>query len=263
MTVVEISDRVRVGAGQPLVLIAGPCVVESEAVMTEAAEGIMRVAEAQGVGLVFKSSYEKDNRSVPDAYRGPGLEAGLQQLVALKQRFGFPVLTDVHRISDVAAAAGAVDVLQVPAFLCRQTSLLEAVGRAECAINLKKGQFMSPEAMAGTLAKVRAVGGTRVLLTERGTSFGYDRLVCDMCAVAQMQQLGCPVAVDAGHAANRREDIAALACAGVAAGADALFVECHPDPANALSDDKRMLSIEELAVLLPRLIKIAQAVRTS
>jgi 2-dehydro-3-deoxyphosphooctonate aldolase (KDO 8-P synthase) len=186
---------------------------------------------------------------------------GLEILAAVKDQCGCAVLTDVHRIADIAATAQIVDVLQVPAFLSRQTSLLEAVGRTDRALNLKKGQFMSPQEMAGALAKVRGVGGDRVIVTERGTTFGYDRLVCDLTAVPRMQVYGCPVAVDAGHASNQPSDITVLAYAGVAAGADALYLECHPDPANARCDERRMLSLAQLEELLPRLVRIAEAVR--
>lgn len=260
MSVVKL-EQLSLGAGQPLALIAGPCVAESEDLLLTTAAALVELTQRHGVGLVFKSSYEKDNRTVPEAFRGPGLEAGLASLAAVKARFGCPVLTDVHRTSDVALAAEVVDILQVPALLCRQTSLLEAVGRAGCAVNVKKGPFMSPRAMAGAVAKVRGAGGTRVMLTERGTTFGYDRLVCDVTAVPDMQALGVPVVFDAGHASNAPSEIQTLACAGVAAGADAIYIECHPDPANALSDDKRMLSLRQLDGLLPKLVRIAHTLR--
>jgi len=261
MSVVQITDEIAVGGGQPLLLISGPCVIETASVMTDAVSRLAALARDNGVPLLFKSSYEKDNRASGDAFRGPGLQRGLECLAALKQQFGIALLTDVHRVSDVKAAADVVDVVQVPAFLCRQTSLLEAVGGCQRAVNVKKGQFMGPAGMAAAVAKVRAAGGHRVLLTERGSSFGYDRLVCDLCAIPQMKRLGCPVVFDAGHASNEPGEIATLACAGVAAGADAVFIESHPDPANAQSDDKRMLSISQLEQLLPRLVELFKCVR--
>lgn len=261
MSTVSVAEGVRIGRGQPLVLIAGPCVVEDDEVMFAAADRLVALAAAQRMPLIFKSSYEKDNRTIAEAYRGPGLVRGLACLAALKDRFGCPLLTDVHRPSDVAAAAQVVDVLQVPALLCRQTSLLEAVGAAGRVVNLKKGQFLSPVGLAGSIGKLRGAGAQQVLVTERGNSFGYDRLVCDLAGLGELRALGCPVVLDAGHASNAPSEIIPLACAGVAAGADALFVECHPDPANARSDDRRMLSLDQLEALLPRLLRIAEAVR--
>ncbi|MBK8481415.1 MAG: 3-deoxy-8-phosphooctulonate synthase [Proteobacteria bacterium] len=261
MSTVSVAAGVTIGRGQPLALIAGLCVVESDDVMFVAAERLVAMAAARRLPLIFKSSYEKDNRTIGEAYRGPGLERGLASLAAIKARFGCPLLTDVHRPSDVPAAAQVVEVLQVPALLCRQTSLLEAVGAAGRVVNLKKGQFMSPVGLAGSVGKLRGAGAQAVLVTERGSSFGYDRLVCDLAGLGELQALGCPVVVDAGHASNQPSEIAPLACAGVAAGADALFVECHPDPANARSDDRRMLSLDQLEALLPRIVRIAEALR--
>jgi 2-dehydro-3-deoxyphosphooctonate aldolase (KDO 8-P synthase) len=252
---------ITVGQGHPLALIAGPCVVESDDVMRRSAGALREICAARGVPLIFKASYEKDNRSAAAAHRGPGLMAGLAALARVRAEFGLPLTTDVHRPSDVAAAAQVVDLLQVPALLCRQSSLLEAVGASGQAVNVKKGQFLDGRAMAGAVEKVRAVGATQVLLTERGTAFGSDGLVCDLEDVALMQGLGCPVVLDAGHAANARDQIAVLARCGVAAGADVLFVECHPDPARALCDGKRMLTLVELDALLGVALPIAAALR--
>jgi 2-dehydro-3-deoxyphosphooctonate aldolase (KDO 8-P synthase) len=238
-----------VGQGSPLLLVSGPCVLESEEVALGSAEALRDLARRHEQPIVFKSSYLKDNRSEPDAYRGPGLERGLAMLRRIRDEVGLPVTTDVHRAEDVAAVAEVVDLVQIPALLCRQTSLLEAAGRSGRPVNLKKGQFMSPQAMQGAVAKVRAAGGA-LLLTERGTSFGYDRLVCDFTAIPALQALGCPVLVDAGHASPSRSQIALLARCGVAAGADGLFLECHPDPAHASCDGERMLSLEELSEVM-------------
>jgi 2-dehydro-3-deoxyphosphooctonate aldolase (KDO 8-P synthase) len=239
-----------VGAGSPLLLVSGPCVLESEELALRTAEALVALARRHELPLVFKSSYLKDNRSEPDAYRGPGLEHGLAMLRRIRDELGLTVTTDVHRAEDVPAVAEVVDLVQIPALLCRQTSLLEAAGRSGRPVNLKKGQFMSPQAMQGAVAKVRAVGGGAVLLTERGTSFGYDRLVCDFTSIPVLQALGCPVLVDAGHASTSRSQIALLARCGVAAGADGLFLECHPDPSRARCDGERMLSLEELSSVL-------------
>jgi 2-dehydro-3-deoxyphosphooctonate aldolase (KDO 8-P synthase) len=262
---------IEIGEGRDLVLIAGPCVVESERVMRDAARALVEIAGEVGVPVVFKSSTEKDNRGQASAYRGPGLEPGLTLLSQIRAEFGLPLLSDVHRAEDVPAAARVLDALQVPAFLCRQTSLLEAAGRSGRPVNLKKGQFMSPRAMAGSVEKVRRAaaaagasgpsGSFDVLLTERGSTFGYDRLVSDLTTVPAMQALGCPVVFDAGHASNVPEEIPTLARAGVAAGADALFVECHPDPSSALCDGPRMLSLAGLRDLLAAVLPIARAVR--
>ena len=271
---------VAVGHGHPLALIAGPCVVEDPETMDRTAEALVEACRLAGVGLIFKSSYEKDNRTEASAFRGPGLEAGLELLAGLGRRFGLPLTSDVHRVGDIAAAASVLDLIQIPALLCRQTSLLEAAGRAGRPVNIKKGQFLAPEAMAGAVDKVRQgramagaadkVGpdgaedradGAAVLLTERGSCFGHGGLVCDLTSLSVLRGLGCPTVVDAGHAANRRADIPLLARAGVAAGADALFLEVHPDPERARCDGSRMLSLKELGALLPGLARLARAVR--
>lgn len=254
-------DKIPIGAGHPLVLISGPCVVESDDVMLRTAQGLAEICTELELPLIFKSSYEKDNRSHRDAPRGPGLEAGLATLARVRSDLGLPVTSDVHRVSDVAPAAEILDLVQIPALLCRQTSLLEAAGRCGRPVNLKKGQFLGPRAMAGALEKVRGVGSAEVLLTERGSSFGYERLVCDLTSIPIMQGLGAPVVLDAGHGANNRRWIPLLAQAGVAAGADALFIECHPDPAAASCDGARMLSLQELRTLLAQVVPLARQVR--
>jgi 2-dehydro-3-deoxyphosphooctonate aldolase (KDO 8-P synthase) len=254
---------ISVGTGHPLVVISGPCVVEGEAVMQRAALGLKEICGELGLPLIFKSSFQKDNRTAAEAHRGPGLEAGLALLARLRQEHGFPVLSDVHLPEQVQDAARVLDVLQVPALLCRQTSLLEAVARSGRALNLKKGQFSSVAAMAGAVDKVRRAGARQVLLTERGSSFGPDRLVCDLPGLPRLRALGCPVVMDAGHASNDPSEIPLLARCGVAAGADALFVECHPDPPAALCDGKRMLSLSAMERLLRELAPLARLVRES
>lgn len=260
MPAVQIGD-VLVGPGHPLVLISGPCVVEPGPIMERTAAALTELCGELAVPLIFKSSFEKDNRTEATAHRGPGLERGLAELADLRARHGFPVLSDVHRPSQVEPAARVLDVIQIPAFLCRQTSLLEAAGRSGATVNIKKGQFMTVEATAGSVDKVRRAGGAGVLLTERGSSWGPGRLVCDMSQIPRLAALGCPVVMDAGHAARRREDIGTLARCGVAAGADALFLECHPDPASAPCDGSRMLSLEELRSLLLDVVRLGRAAR--
>lgn len=259
MNTVKIG-HVTIGRLHPLVLISGPCVVESAAVMEQTAAALSELCGELEVPLIFKSSFEKDNRTEASSYRGPGLEEGLAVLTELRARHGFPVLSDVHRPSQVPAAARALDVIQIPAFLCRQTSLLEAAGQSGVAVNIKKGQFMTPDAMAGSVDKVRQTGNTRVLLTERGSTFGPGRLVCDMSGVPQLQTL-CPVVMDAGHAANHRDAIPILARCGVAAGADAVYVECHPEPDRARCDGTRMLSLRQMRGLLEDLVKVGRVSR--
>ena len=213
MNNVTVGD-VTIGRGHPLALISGPCVVESTEVMEQAAAALVEMCGELGVPLIFKSSFEKDNRTEADAHRGPGLEQGLAVLSGLRSRHGFPVLSDVHRVSQVAPAARALDVIQIPAFLCRQTSLLEAAGKSGVPVNIKKGQFMTPGAMAGAVDKVRRSGGAGVLITERGSSAGPGQLVCDMSGIPSLRALGCPVVMDAGHAAGHRDAIATLARCG-------------------------------------------------
>ena len=262
MSFIEVAG-IPIGHGKPLVLIAGPCVVEEKEVMSRTAGALVKMCGEIGLPLIFKSSFEKDNRSAAGSHRGPGLKRGLEYLAYIKEEFDLPLLSDVHRTGDVVLAAVVLDMLQIPAFLCRQTSLLEAVAVSTRPINITKGQFMSPEAMAGSVDKVFRGGGPRsqVMLTERGNSFGYNQIVCDTTAIPALQELGCPVAIDAGHAANHRRHIAALARAGVAAGADALYLECHPDPPSARCDGARMLDLDQMRELLPVIMEISKVVR--
>lgn len=254
---------VSVGEDHPLVLISGPCVVEAVEVMRHTAGRLSEICDAAGIPLIFKSSFEKDNRTEASAHRGPGLERGLDILGRLKREFGFPVTTDVHRETDVPLVAKAVDLVQIPALLCRQSSLLEAAARSGVPLNIKKGQFASGRTMAGAVEKIRRAGGSdvQVMLTERGSCFGRDQIVCDLTELQTLEYLGCPVVMDASHASNTRDQIPLLARCGVAAGADALFLECHPDPDVAPCDGQRMLSLDDLEFMLPGLVRLAKLVR--
>jgi len=239
------------------------------------AEQICRHTEAAGVPVIFKSSFEKDNRSTIDGYRGPGLKKGLELLAKVREAFGLPILSDVHSESSIAAAAEVLDVVQIPAFLCCQTSILVEAGRRSRAVNIKKGQFVAPSGMEGSVNKVRAGGCDQILLTERGSCFGYNRLVSDMTAIPTMQQLGYPVVFDATHivrrygipssetAGGQPEHVPTLARCGVAAGSDALFIEAHVNPREAMCDAASMLPLAELPALLDQVLPIAELVRES
>jgi len=256
----------------PLFLIAGPCVIESEAHATMMAERIAEIANELGVPLVFKASYDKANRSSVTSYRGPGLQEGLRILAAIKKRTGLPVLTDVHEVSHVGPAAEVCDVLQIPAFLCRQTDLLVAVGKSGRVANIKKGQFLSPWDISNAAEKVASTGNEKIILTERGTSFGYKNLVVDMRSFAIMRKLGYPVVFDVTHSVQlpggegkssggQPEFIEPLARAGVAAGVDGIFLEVHDNPAKALSDGTNALPLSGLRGVLEGVSKIASLVR--
>lgn len=260
-----------IGAGCPLALIAGPCVIESREHTLALAEKLADLARARGIPFVFKASYDKANRSSIHSFRGPGLEAGLAILQEVRQSCGVPVLSDVHQVSEVQPAASVLDVLQVPAFLCRQTDLLVAVAATGKPLNVKKGQFMAPWDMQNVLEKARHAGNHQVLLTERGTCFGYNALVVDMRAIPLMQALGAPVVFDATHSTQQpgglgkqsggqRQMATPLALAAVAAGCDALFLEVHEDPDRALSDAATMLPLAQLPGLLDRALRVREAV---
>ena len=257
-----------VGPGQPLLLIAGPCVIESEDHSLRMAEQIAAIARRLGLPYVFKASYDKANRSSGQSFRGPGLDEGLRILSRVRERVGVPVLSDVHDPAQAEAAGPVLDVLQVPAFLCRQTDLLIACGRHGRSVNIKKGQFLAPEKMELAVEKVRAAGCENVLLTERGTFFGYERLVNDMAGLEVMRAFA-PVVFDATHSVQypggsgavtggRREFIPILARAAVAAGVDALFMEVHDDPPRAKSDAATVWPLDELEGLLRKLVGIRQ-----
>ncbi len=263
---------VRVGGGAPLVLIAGPCVIESEAHATMLAERLKQIAGEAGVPFIYKASYDKANRSSVESYRGPGLKEGLRVLGQIKSKLGVPILTDVHDVSQVEAAAKVADVLQVPAFLSRQTDLLVAVGRSGRVVNLKKGQFLSPWEMKHAVEKVATTGNQNIIVTERGASFGYQNLVVDMRSFPILRGLGYPVVFDVTHSVQlpggagrasggQPEFIEPLARAGVAAGVDGVFLEVHEEPARALSDGTNALRLDELPALLGRLKRISELVR--
>ncbi len=265
---VQLRDRT-IGPGFPLYVIAGPCVLEDPDEMLQLAGELAAICRELGLGYCFKSSYTKDNRTSADSYRGPGLQEGLRLLERIGAAHDVPVLTDVHHPEEAAAAAEVAEVLQVPAFLCRQTSLLEAVGRTGRAVNLKKGQFLAPHDLGHAVHKLTAGGCPGVLLTERGSFFGYRDLVVDFRSVAVLHGLGRPVVFDATHSVQtpgstgvatggRPELIPLLARCGVAAGADALFLEVHPEPDRALSDAASQLPLTEFRELLAGLSRFRE-----
>jgi 2-dehydro-3-deoxyphosphooctonate aldolase (KDO 8-P synthase) len=259
---------VRIEPGR-LALIAGPCVLEDDAMAEEIAQEVRRIATALGLPFVFKASFAKANRSSRESYRGPGASRGLASLARIRERVGVPVTSDVHETTDVPEAARALDLLQIPAFLCRQTALLEAAGASGRPVHVKKGQFLDPGSMGRVIEKVRAAGAQGVIVTERGTTFGYGDLVVDMRSIPTMSRLGCPVFFDATHSVQRpggvetggqREFIPALARAAVAAGADGVFIETHPDPPRARSDRESQWPLADLEPLLRSLMKIHQSI---
>jgi len=260
----------RVGAAHRHFLIAGPCVIESEPLVLETAHRIAEIARALNIPYIFKSSYDKANRTSISSFRGPGITEGLAILKKVKDQVGVPVLTDVHSVEEAAQAGEAVDVLQIPAFLCRQTDLLAAAARTGRVVNVKKGQFLSPGEMANVVTKLEESGTRRILLTERGSSFGYNNLVVDMRALPIMRKFGYPVVFDATHSvqlpggggtksSGQREFVAPLACAAAAAGCDGFFMEVHPDPDHAPSDGPNMVPLHDLKQLLERLMRICEA----
>ncbi len=260
------------GAKTPLFLIAGPCVIENEAHAMSMAESLKEIAGAVKVPLIFKASYDKANRSSVSSFRGPGLKDGLRILAKIKKSTGLPILTDVHEVSHVAPAAEVCDVLQIPAFLSRQTDLLVAIGKSGRVANIKKGQFLSPWDIANAAEKVASTGNEKIILTERGTSFGYQNLVVDMRSFPIMRKLGYPVVFDVTHAVQlpggegkssggQPEFIEPLARAGTAIGVDGLFLEVHDNPAKALSDGTNALALGKLQPMLERILQIAALAR--
>jgi 2-dehydro-3-deoxyphosphooctonate aldolase (KDO 8-P synthase) len=255
-----------------LFLIAGPCVIESEKLCLDVASSLKTVCKTIGISYVFKASFDKANRTSAKSFRGPGLEDGLKVLARVRAEFEVPVLTDVHNEVQARAAAEVVDILQIPAFLCRQTDLIEAAVATGRIVNLKKGQFLSPTEMGHVAEKAKRSGAKRVLLTERGTTFGYNNLVADMRSIPIMKSFGCPVIFDATHSvqlpggggdksAGQREFAPVLARAAMAAGADGLFIETHPRPDKALSDGPNMIPLGQMAALLNSLKRVFEAAK--
>jgi len=268
MPEVQLTDDIAMGNGQPLLVVAGPCVIENERLCLDVAARMKEVCASLSLPYVFKASFDKANRTSVSSFRGVGIDEGLRVLALVKRRLGLPVLTDIHTPEQAAPVAAVVDVLQIPAFLCRQTDLLVAAGRTGLPVNIKKGQFMAPEDMARAAEKVRSAGNGRVILCERGTCFGYHDLVVDMRSIVRMRAMGYPVLFDATHSVQQpaalgtqsggeRGMVPALAAAAVAAGADGIFLETHPEPDRALSDSATMLPVESVPALLSRLKAIA------
>lgn len=268
---IEINAQVKVGGTHPLFLIGGPCVIESEKHALFLAREIKKICTDVGIPYIFKASYDKANRSSLQSYRGPGLEPGLNILKAVKEECGVPVLSDVHETHQVEKAAEVLDVIQIPAFLCRQTDLVVEAARTQKPINIKKGQFLSPEEMKNVVEKVLSQNNEKILLTERGTSFGYQNLVFDVRSIPIMKKWGFPVVIDASHCVQRpggektssggdTEFIPYIAAAAVSSGADGVFLEIHDNPDKALSDKHNSLKINKLQALLAALLEIKKAI---
>jgi 2-dehydro-3-deoxyphosphooctonate aldolase (KDO 8-P synthase) len=253
-----------------LVLIAGPCVIESEKLCAQVATFLKKATAKLPITYIFKASFDKANRSSGASFRGPGIDEGLATLAKIRREFDLPVLTDVHSEEQVRAASEVVDVLQIPAFLCRQTDLIEAAAKSGKIVNIKKGQFLAPNDMAQVVKKAQGAGGEKIMATERGTTFGYNNLVADMRSIPIMKRFGCPVIFDATHSVQlpggagdrsggQREFAPVLAKSAVAAGCDGLFIETHPDPEKALSDGPNMIPLREMPKLLATLLAIKKA----
>jgi 2-dehydro-3-deoxyphosphooctonate aldolase (KDO 8-P synthase) len=256
-----------------LTLIAGPCVIESEKLCFDVAASLQKTCAKLGINYVFKASFDKANRTSGKSFRGPGLAAGLTVLARVRDKFELPILTDVHTEEQTANAAEIVDILQIPAFLCRQTDLIEAAVNTGKIVNIKKGQFLSPGEIGRVVDKARSGGGKKILLTERGTTFGYNNLVADMRSIPIMKQTGCPVIFDATHSvqlpggggdksSGQREFAPVLARCALAAGANGVFIETHPDPDKAMSDGPNMIPLAEMSNVLKRLLKVFASVRS-
>jgi 2-dehydro-3-deoxyphosphooctonate aldolase (KDO 8-P synthase) len=261
-----------IGADRPFFLIAGPCVIESEELVLEVAGRLRDITQKLGIPFVFKASFDKANRSSRKSFRGPGLDAGLAALARVRKEIGVPVLTDVHEDTPLADVAAVVDVLQTPAFLCRQTNFIVAVCSQRKPVNIKKGQFLSPWEMQNVVDKARSTGNTDIMVCERGFSFGYNNLVSDMRSLSVMRATGCPVVFDATHSVQlpggkgdasggQREFVPVLARAAVAAGVAGLFMETHPDPARALSDGPNAWPLDRMGSLLTTLVELDLAVK--
>lgn len=265
------GSTIEVGSERPLLLIAGPCVLESEELGLQVASTMQKICIALNISYIFKASFDKANRTSISSYRGPGLDRGLGSLARIKQELGVPVISDIHEPGQAKAAAEVLDIIQIPAFLCRQTDLLTAASATGKPINLKKGQFVSPWEIKNGVNKIRSSGTSQVMLVERGASFGYNNLVVDMRAFPVMRGFDCPVIYDATHSVQlpggagdssggQREFIAPLSRAAVAAGIDGLFMEVHPDPDNALCDGPNSIALNDIESLLRQLVSIRAAI---
>ncbi len=265
-------NSVIIGGNKPLVLLAGPCVIEGEEVTLRIAQRIKEIASRVGMGLIFKSSYDKANRSSIHSYRGPGMDEGLRILRRVKEELDLPLLSDVHRFEEIEKASVVLDIMQVPAFLCRQTDFIVEVARTGRAINIKKGPFLAPWDMRNVIEKVTSTGNENLLLTERGTTFGYNNLVSDMRSLTIMRSFGYPVVYDATHSVQlpgaggdrsggQRELVPQLARAATATGIDALFMEVHEDPSRALCDGANSVSLDEAGSLLVQVREIDRIVK--
>ena len=270
MNLVEIAPGLEVGPNRGLVLLGGPCAIEGEDFTVEMAVAIRDICARVGIGFVFKSSFDKANRTALDSYRGPGLDKGLAVLARVRDEVGVPIVTDIHEPGQAGPVSEVATILQIPAFLCRQTDLLLAAGATGAVVNVKKGQFVSPAEMAHAVAKIESTGNRRILLTERGSSFGYHNLVVDFRGLPQLAAHGYPVVFDATHSVQlpgakgsssggQRQYVPHLARAAVAVGIDALFLEIHEDPDRALSDGPNMVPLAELERLLVQLLAIRRA----
>jgi 2-dehydro-3-deoxyphosphooctonate aldolase (KDO 8-P synthase) len=270
--VIEVGN-VKIGGNNPIVLIAGPCVIESEEITLKTAENIKKITEKLKIPFIFKSSYAKDNRSSVEYYYGPGVEKGIKILEKVKKEFNVPVLSDVHYPDEVPIAAEVLDVIQIPAFLCMQTRLTLEIAKTGKVINVKKGQFLAPQDIKNVVKKIESTGNTKILLTERGTFFGYHNLIVDMRSLKIMRDTGYPVIFDVTHTVRvygipskdprggNPEFIFPLARAGVSIGIDGIFIETHPEPQNALSDASSMLPLNQLESLLVQIKRIDEMVK--
>ncbi|RYM06347.1 3-deoxy-8-phosphooctulonate synthase [Sporolactobacillus sp. THM7-7] len=272
MKTIQVNNSIQFGETYPFVLIAGPCVIESESLVMNTAEKIKTIAEKLGIPFIFKSSYDKANRSSIYSKRGPGLEEGLDILSKVKEQIGVPVTSDIHEPGQARPAGDVLDILQIPAFLCRQTDLLTAAAETGRIVNVKKGQFLAPWDMKNVVKKLEEAGNENILLTERGSTFGYNNLVVDMRSLPTMRTYGYPVVFDATHSVQipggngtstggKREFVPYLSRAAVAAGVDAVFMEVHPDPDTAWSDGPNMVKLDELEEILKPLKEIDETVR--
>ncbi|MFH0763445.1 MAG: 3-deoxy-8-phosphooctulonate synthase [Candidatus Omnitrophota bacterium] len=266
------AGNVKIGGSNPIVLIAGPCVIESEESAIRHARALAGIAGKLGMALIYKSSYDKANRTSGNSYRGPGLKRGLRILSKIKSELGIPVLSDVHCKVEVEEAAGVLDVIQIPAFLSRQTDLIIAAAKTGKAVNIKKGQFLAPWDMKHVIKKIESAGNKKIILTERGVSFGYNNLVSDFRSIVIMKEFGYPVIYDATHSVQmpgglgdksggERRFIPYLSMAAAACGADGIFIEVHEDPDRALSDGPNMVKLKEVGAMLAKLKKIKKAAR--